>query len=46
MLDNMNKFDYLSDNYIVVGSSAMGAAVSAGITHGRPYGGVSFVVYR
>ena len=34
--DNMNKLDNLSDNYIGVGSSAMEAAVSAGIMRGRP----------
>ena len=39
----MNKLDNLSDNYIAVGSSAMGAAVSAGIMRGRSYGGVSFL---
>ena len=32
--DNMNKLDNLSDNYIGVGSSATGAAVSDGIMRG------------
>ena len=44
--DNMNKLDNLSDNYIGVGSTAMGAAVSAGIMRGRPYGGVSFLIKK
>ena len=37
--DNMNKLDNVCDNYIAVGSSAMVAAVSAGIMNGRPFGG-------
>ena len=44
MPENINKLDHLSANEIGVGSSAMRAAVSAGIMRRRPYGGVSFLI--
>lgn len=42
--DNLYKLSDISDDYFVIGSSAMDALVSAGPLFGRPFGGTAVLV--